>query len=116
MEQQLFALYYNGRRLLAKFNDIDGQENFLVEIRAQFQQAEQAHKRFLQNNAINNTTDNRIEYRRAKLLYNYAAQEMRDHLAKLYVHYDDLSITIGLIIIISVQLLCDQSIPSKFKD
>lgn len=97
MEQQLYALHYNGKRLLNKIIDVEGLDEISdTEIYKQFHQAEEEHKQFIKNTDVTANVENIIAFKRAKLLYETSASEMSLVLAKLYVTYDNFSTSLGL--------------------
>ncbi|XP_031627446.1 GPI ethanolamine phosphate transferase 2 [Contarinia nasturtii] len=93
MEQKLYCYFYNGQTLLAKLtllNDAIENEEFFL----QFNDAKNAHKKFLQLNAKEN---DRLQYfKSAERHYISSSKEMSNRLADSYVNFDHLCIALGL--------------------
>lgn len=95
-EAQLYAYYYNGKHLfnkLSKENDEEG------ELARQFKSAMQEHKRFLLSDF-----EDVASFKRAKLFYISSSKGMSERLSTAYINYDDLNISIGLVILITVSI------------
>lgn len=112
INQQLYALHYNGRRLIEKItNALGGLDAGLVQTRefyVQFQEAAELHKQFLRQQRSDDDgvpVMHSIQLKRARLLYISSAREISAHLATNFVNYDHLYIGLGLFwtSIVSVQ-------------
>lgn len=99
-EQQIFALYYNGERLLAKVRHQFRFEDFGdLEFFKQHQEAVELSKLLLVGNTT--TTEGHL-FKRARMLYHASAQEMSDLLSQTFLKYDLASIFLGIVIVCSV--------------
>lgn len=102
VEEQLFAQYYNGRRLIEKITRELGAS--VVERREygrQFREATQLHKQFLRHvrqvqNDRTNADNYEVLVKRVRLLYGSSAREISKELATNFVNYDHLYIVLGL--------------------
>lgn len=103
-ERQLFAYHYNGNRLLSKLLsgiEAEGVQN--GEMHKHFQNAIREHERFLSSPNDKSLHESQVLFKNARSLYISSTREMSERLAKSYVTYDDYSISIGLIILITVR-------------
>lgn len=75
-------------------------------------EALQEHKVFLDVDQQENTA----AYKRAKLLYASASTEMSLKLSKLFVKYDEISITIGLACLTLVRLTQNERLKKNYNN
>lgn len=98
VDEQLYALHYNARRLVHKVDAELGRDRLeLREFYLQYREATELHKQYLQ---LSRPADDRSQYRvlvkRASMLYVSATRKMSTHLATNYVNYDYFYISLGL--------------------
>lgn len=99
-EQQLFAFYYNGERLLSKVREQFRFSDFgELEFFKQHQEALELSKLLLVGNA---TATEMHLFKRARMLYTASAQEMSEMLSQTFLKYELASISLGIIIVVSV--------------
>lgn len=99
-EEQLFALVYNGERLLGKIRRQFKLDNFgEQEFFKQHQEAVGITKLLL---AANSTSLEGHMFKRARMLFQSSSQEMSNMLSQTFLKYDLGSIAIGIILGLSV--------------
>lgn len=113
MEQQLYALHYNGQRLVSMLAHKSGGMRIIEnrEFCVQFREAVGLHADWLQNR---NDVDAMIVANRARFLYESSARAISETLAISFVNYDQWSIGVGLVWTSAVSIIIKGALICKF--